>query len=61
VQRDAIQNVGKTAESRFRRFEGDTAHDAVNFIAETQQVIGEITAVLAGNSGDQCSFGHDVI
>jgi hypothetical protein len=33
----------------------------VNFIAETQQVIGKITAVLAGNSGDQCSFGHDVI
>jgi hypothetical protein len=61
VQRDAIQDVGQPAESCFGGFEGDTAHQAVNFIAETQQVIGQVTAVLSGNTGYKSSFGHGVI
>ena len=37
------------------------ALDAVNRIALGQQQFGEISAVLAGDAGDQCGlFGHEV-
>jgi hypothetical protein len=33
----------------------------VDLVTETQQIIGEITPVLAGDAGDQRSFCHALI
>src|SRR6185369_6329073 len=38
VQGHAVENVGDAAEPRFRRFERDPAYQAVDFIAEPEQV-----------------------
>src|SRR6185369_16763814 len=53
MQCDAIQQMGDAAEPRLRYFEGHAADQPVYFIAQTQQVIGEVTAILTGNSGNQ--------
>jgi hypothetical protein len=34
------------------------ALDAVDGVALVQQEFGEVGAVLAGDAGDECSFGH---
>jgi hypothetical protein len=53
VQRDAVQEVTNAAEPRFRRFEGHTTDQPVHLIPQTQQIIREVTAVLAGDSSNQ--------
>ncbi len=53
VERDAVQQMGDAAEPCFGGFEGHPPDQAVHFIAQTQQVFGEITAILTGNSSNQ--------
>src|SRR6185437_4075555 len=58
VQGDAVQQVLDAAEPRLGRFEGHAANQPVYFITQTQQVIGEVTAILTGDSSDQCFLRH---
>ena len=37
------------------------ADDGVHLVALLEQQLGEIGAVLAGDAGDQCAFGHELI
>jgi hypothetical protein len=54
----AIEQVGDATETSVGRFEGDAADESVHFVAEAQQVVSEITPVLAGDTRNQRSFGH---
>jgi hypothetical protein len=56
----AFEQMGNAAEASIGRLEGDASHQAVNFITESEEVIGEVTPVLPGDSGNQRSFGHGV-
>jgi hypothetical protein len=58
MQRHSIDQVSDTAEPLFGCFEGDPAHEAVDFVAEAQEVVSEITAVLARDSSNQRSLRH---
>src|SRR5919106_3835591 len=60
VKRYAIEYMSDAAESRPRRFQGHPAHQAMNFITQTQQVVGEVTPILAGNSSNQRSLCHNL-
>src|SRR6185369_13711392 len=53
VQCDSVQEMCDAAEPRLRGFEGHAADQPVYFITQTQQVIGEVTAILTGNSSNQ--------
>ena len=37
---------------------GGDQSDAMHLVALVQQELGQIGAVLAGNAGDECDFGH---
>src|SRR5687768_12170874 len=58
VQLQLIQEVMDTCEPTLRVLERDAAHDAVHLVAEPEQVLREITAVLPGDTGDQRTLGH---
>jgi hypothetical protein len=58
VQCYAIEQVTDATEPRVRGFECYSPDQSVYFVTETKQVIGQVAAVLAGDSRDQCSFGH---
>ena len=37
------------------------ALDAMDDISLSEQKFGEIGAILAGDTGDECDFGHDIL
>jgi hypothetical protein len=49
---DAVEQVRDTSEATGGVFEGDAADESMNFIAEGEEVFGEIAAVLAGDTCD---------
>jgi hypothetical protein len=53
VKVDAIQAIAQTAKALLRLLEGNTADYAVHLVAQREQVLREITSILAGNSGNQ--------
>src|SRR6185369_2545884 len=61
VQSDSVQNMSNAAEPRLRGFEGHAADQPVYFITQTQQVIGEVTAILTRNSSNQRSLRHSIL
>src|SRR6185503_10539738 len=61
VQRDAVEDVGNAFESGFRGFEGHSPDQAMHLIAQTPEVIGEITAILPGNPSNQRFFCHLIL
>jgi len=60
VQRDAVHEVSDAAKPRFGDFQGHAADQSVHFIPQTQEVICEVTAILAGNSSYQRFLGQRV-
>jgi len=40
--------------------EGDPPDDAVHFVPETEQVLSQITSILARDARDECFFSHGV-
>jgi hypothetical protein len=53
-----IKQMRDTPKSSLRVFDPHAAHQAMNLIAETQQMLGQIAAVLARDAGDECFPGH---
>ena len=47
VQRQAVKDAFEACKASFRIFKRDTADDAVNFVAEIEQMLGQIAAILA--------------
>src|SRR5258707_5256252 len=45
-------------ESSLGVFDPDAAHQAMNLVAETEQMFGQITSVLARDPRDECFPGH---
>ena len=52
MQRQPVKQMIDPREATGRIFKRNPADNAVNFIAELKQVLGQITAVLSGESGD---------
>src|SRR5215213_6148260 len=61
VQRDTVQQVSEPAEPRFGGFQGHATDQAVHLVAQTKEIICEVTAILTGYSSNQRSLGQRVI
>ena len=60
VKRDLVEDIADPGEATFGVFDGDPADQAVDFVALVEQVFSEVAAVLAGDTCDECFFGHAV-
>ncbi len=58
VQGDLVDDVGDASEAADGVFDGDATDEAVDFVAEGEEVLGEVGAVLSGDAGDEGFFGH---
>src|ERR1051326_1430661 len=60
VQRDPVQQVMYATEPCFGSFERHAPHQSVDFIAQTQEIIGKVTPILTSNSCNQRSLRQRV-
>src|SRR5216683_4445928 len=51
-----IKQMRDAAKSSLRVFDPDAAHQAMNLVAETQQMFGQIASVLTRDAGDERLF-----
>jgi len=56
VQLDLIQQMRDSGEPVLGIFEGHPSYDSMHFVAERQQVLCEVAAVLPGNPSNKCSL-----
>ena len=54
MQSNLVENTSNSPEPVLRVFQGNPAHDAVNFVTFIKQELSQIGAVLASDSSDEC-------
>src|SRR5829696_7637081 len=57
----AIEYMGDATEPGFRRLKSHTAHQAVHFVTQTQEIVSEVATVLTGDSGNERFLRHDCV
>ena len=51
-----LSKTENPAEPLARLLKRNSSDNAVDFITERQEILSEMTSVLSGDAGDQCSF-----
>jgi hypothetical protein len=54
MQCHPVKQMLELREASGRVFKSNSAHQAMNLVAQFQKVLGEVTAVLSRNPGDEC-------
>src|SRR5687767_7019881 len=52
VKNQPVEEMSDPAKPSFRCFQGNTPHQTVNFISETQEMLRQVTAILACDAGN---------
>lgn len=61
MERDALKEVRDAREAARRVFERDAPDESVNLVAEREQVLGQIAAVLSRDAGDESLLGQSLV
>src|SRR5438067_13904131 len=54
VQRDSNQKMAQASKAALRILKRDASHESMNFVTQREQVLCEITSILASQPGNQC-------
>src|SRR6185436_17391813 len=58
MQRYAVEQVLDAGKASLRIFQRHPSHQPMHFVSEIEQVLSQVTAVLARQTGNQNSSGH---